>query len=652
MPKVRNPYRISPWFRFVRRLVLVLVFVMVFLASLVTWPIIRARMQPLEQPTSAPPNIKTFSLSPTPSPTSSPQPSHTPAIKTATATNLPSLAVQTPLNEGLIILSMEENGHSHLFAYQPTSPSFIRLTDGEWDDITPAISPDGKMLAFSSNRDGQWDLYWMDIASGSIERLTNTPEYDAAPSFSPDGQLLAYESLSDQDGGGLEIFIGFPGQNKEPLRLTDNPAADYSPAWSPQGRQVAFVSDRSGEKEIWLADLDKIDDRFQNLSRDNLAAETHPAWSADGRLLAWASRSEGGIQSIRLWDGEKVRDVGSGSWPALSPKGEILITGLATPNQSYLTGYLSQQQGLVLPPIELSGALTGLTWGNAQLPDPLPADLQQAARITETPLWQPALTPAADVPNGRQRVVKLDGVDAPNPMLQDLVDESFQALRTRIANEAGWDFLSSLENAFVPLTGPLAPGMREDWLYTGRAFAFNTLPVNAGWVAVIREDFGSQTYWHIYLRTRFQDGTQGQPLHDLPWNFNARFEGNPQVYENGGELADTIPTGYWLDFTQLALAYDWQRLPALITWRSAYTTARFNEFVLTDQNDWRDAMLEIYPPAILVTPTQVIPTTMVPSSTPWPTRTPTLTRTPWPTRTPTPTRTPKVTASPVPSAAP
>jgi len=652
MPKARYPYRISPWLRFVRRLVLVLVFVMVFLASLAVWPMVRARMQPLEQPTSAPPAGEALISSPIPSSTPSPSPSLTPLIETIAATTSPPFTIQTPLNQGLIVLSMEENGHSHLFAYRPTSPSFIRLTYGEWDDITPAISPDGNRLAFSSNRDGQWDLYLMDIASGSVERLTNTPEYDASPSFSPDGLLVAYESLSDQDGGGLEIFIGFIGQDKEPLRLTNDPAADYAPAWSPKGRQIAFVSDRSGEGEIWLADLDKIDDRFQNLSRDNDASEAHPAWSADGSRLAWASRSEQGIQSISVWDGEKTRSVGSGDWPALSPGGEILLAGLVTPNQPYLTGYDSQQQGLVLPPIELSGALTGLTWGNAHLPDPLPPSLQQAAEVTEAPLWQPALTPAADIPNGRQRVVELQGVDAPDPMLQDLVDESFQALRTRVANEAGWDFLSSLENAFVPLTGPLAPGMREDWLYTGRAFAFNPLPVNAGWVVVMKEDFGSQTYWHVYLRTRFQDGSQGRPLHELPWNFNARFEGNPASYENGGELAVAIPAGYWLDFTQLALAYGWQRLPALNTWRSAYTTARFNEFVLTDQNDWRDAMLEIYPPAVLVTPTEVIPNTMVPSPTLRPTRTPTPTRTPWPSRTPTPTNTPRPTATSLPPAAP
>ena len=164
----------------------------------------------------------------------------------------------------------------------------------------------------------------------------------------------------------------------------------------------------------------------------------------------------------------------------------------------------------------------------------------------------------------------------------------------------------------------------------------------------MREDYGSKTYWHIYLRTRFQDGTQGEPLHDLPWDFNARYSGDPRSYEQGGALAKAIPPGYWLDFTQLAADYGWQRLPALSTWHSAYSSARFTEFALTGGLDWYSAMLEIYPPQALYTSTPVLPPTMTPTATRWPTRTPTPTRTPWPSRTPTPTRTPTVTTTPNP----
>ncbi len=70
--------------------------------------------------------------------------------------------------------------------------------------------------------------------------------------------------------------------------------------------------------------------------------------------------------------------------------------------------------------------------------------------------------------------------------------------------------------------------MLNDWLYTGRAFALNTLPVNAGWMVVVPEDYGNETYWRVYLRARYQDGSQGMPLADLPWNFTPRFDGNPE----------------------------------------------------------------------------------------------------------------------------
>jgi TolB protein len=459
----------------------------------------------------------------------------------------------------------------------------------------------------------------------------------------------------------MEIYIHSVDGSQPPILLTQHPAADHSPAWSPQGRKIAFISSRSGEEDVWLADLDQVENRFQNISRNRDTLEAHPSWSRDGRYLTWASAMPDGLQQIQMWDMEhpddRARPVNSGDWSVWGPDGDAIIASLRTPNQDYLTSYDLRDTRLAMPIIALSGAVAGLSWGDVNLQE-IPSSLfLPDAGVTLTPVWSPVLSSGEILPGNRYQIVPLEGVEAPFPMLHDRADESFNALRSRVSRDAGWDFLATLEQAYLPLTSPLAQGMVEDWLYTGRAFRFHTAPISADWVAVIREDFGSQTYWRVFVRTRFQDGTQGMPMTSQPWDFLARHSGDPWAYEQGG-MREEIPAGYWLDFTRLAAAYGWGRQPALSTWRSAYSAARFNEYILAEGLDWFSAMLEIYPREALNTTTPVYSPT--PSFTP--TRTPTasrtLTRTPFPTRTPTlsptprPTRTPRPTNTPWPTVTP
>ena len=113
--------------------------------------------------TTTPSPTKTFTPSPTPTvtltPTFTPTPTPTPL------TNLPIQFHDFP--EGLIVLSMQVGQFSHLYLYHPENLPMTRITYGEWDDISPAISPDQEKIAFSSNRDGQWDLYLLNIESGN-----------------------------------------------------------------------------------------------------------------------------------------------------------------------------------------------------------------------------------------------------------------------------------------------------------------------------------------------------------------------------------------------------------------------------------------------------------------------------------------------------
>ena len=88
----------------------------------------------------------------------------------------------------------------------------------------------------------------------------------------------------------------------------------------------------------------------------------------------------------------------------------------------------------------------------------------------------------------------------------------------------------------------------------------------------------------------------------IPWNFDARFSGNTTYYEQGGALEGTIPGGYWIDFTKLAIAYGWERQPSLSNWQHYYHGSRYNIFALTSGLDWEDAMLQLWPPEVFLVP--------------------------------------------------
>ncbi|HXF85017.1 MAG TPA: hypothetical protein VNK49_06460 [Anaerolineales bacterium] len=546
----------------------------------------------------------------------------------------------------IVLFSFEEDGYAHLFAYIPGELPLTRLTAGDWDDITPAPSPDGKNIAFASNRNGYWDLYLLEFSTGKVTQLTNTPEYEGAPSWSPDGAFLAFEAYRNEN---LDILVG-PAEDplSQPLHLTNSPATDHSPAWAPGGRQIAFISNG----EVILADLDRADEgRFRNLSNTPLASESHPVWSPDGSRLAWASQSQNiGQSGIYIWDAERdlpAQWLGDGNWPAWNSTGDQILTTVPTPNAHYLTRY-SLDGNLLQPLTPFPARLHGLCWANLVISNPLTEAYQTSAELTPAPLWAASGEPINEGPTDRWDLVNLADVQAPYPQLHDLADEAFHALRMRLREEIGWDALASLENAFVPLTSPLDPGFANDWLYTGRAFAINSLMINAGWMVAVREDFGAQTYWRLYLRTQLQDGSLGEPLRDLPWDLRARYNLDPQAYEQGGKYGE-VPPGYWVDVTSLAAQYGWERVPALPNWRTFFRGARFTEFVLTDGLDWYAAMLQLYPPDVLVTPTKVLPPTLTP------TRTPSATPTPLPTRTrntSTPSHTPRPSSTPTPSQTP
>ena len=516
-------------------------------------------------------------------------------------TPLPTLpaALNSGALPGLIVYAISEAGYDHLFAWHPETLAPTRLTYGEWDDQHPALSPDGRQIAFSSNRHGHWDIFILDLTTGITTQFTDDQSYDGHPDWSSDGIWLAYEKYA---GDNLDIYVRPIAGDLAETRITTHQAPDFQPAWQPGSDLLAFSSARSGAVDIYL--VNAIPDAEPvNFTINFIIDQRGAAWSPDGGQLGWISRGNG-YPTLQIVHGSEQAALAEGAITSVEsvwdPTGSYLLSLQTTPDESYFTIQQASDLRYVLLPTPQDGQVSGIDWGVNAMPSTLPAPIAEAAAAQPSAPWLERLIPSAGALSGKQSVIDLPGIKAPHPSLTGLAVEPFFALKDRANAELGWDVLSDLENMFVSITETLPPGRHNDWLYTGRAFALNPVLIDYDYMLVVKEEFGPDTYWRIFLKPLDQSGEMGMPLTQFPWDFDARFSGSPAAYENGGDSYLAIPGGYWVDFTALAIDYGWERTPALITWESYIQGARYNTFAITSGLDWEDAMLQIWPPEIFL----------------------------------------------------
>jgi TolB protein len=512
---------------------------------------------------------------------------------TATPTLLSADATTTS-GFGLVLFAMGDGRYTHLFVYDPYSLPFTRLTADKWDDEDPAISPDGKQIALSSNRDGQWDIYIMDITLDQVKRVTNTKTYDGQPEWSPDGQNIVYQTMN---GSNLDlILLPIEDENASPIQITENAGDNFGASWSPDGQQIAFTTNRNGKNEIWLFNLKSAEDRFSIIASSDQADYIDAAWSPDGTSLAWCRKgTDDQIETISIADRAATpKVIGIGCSPSWSPDGNSILAVYQQPNAQYLIAYNVKKTTLSLPMIQTESQVKSVEWINA----PSAKYVANYANLLALPTPVPPFTSSVaeiDPSTGRFNVVELKNVSAPYTLLSDTSDESFNALRSAFGKKVGWDFLAELDDAYLPLTATSYPNLVQNWLYTGRAIALNSNALAANWMMVTREDYSGETYWRVWVKCLDQSGACGSPILSHTWDFSSRSSGDLQAYEEGGSLA-AIPDGYWIDFTEFARRYGWERLPAQNNWRSYYQGTLYNYFVFREGLTWRQAMLQINSP--------------------------------------------------------
>ncbi len=134
-------------------------------------------------------------------------------------------------------------------------------------------------IVFESLRDGNWEIYKMDIEGANQTRLTFHVADDNSPAWSPDGKQIAFESIRD---GNWDIYVmDADGGNQR--NLTQHPAADGSPDWHPDGTRIAFHRVREDDTTIYTMDANGKD--FKQVTRWEVALR--PKWSPNGKWIAF-----------------------------------------------------------------------------------------------------------------------------------------------------------------------------------------------------------------------------------------------------------------------------------------------------------------------------------------------------------------------------
>ena len=238
--------------------------------------------------------------------------------------------------------------------------TFVRLTSRSGEELFPSLSSDGEFVAYASLAAGNWDIYLQRIGGERPINLTDdSASADTEPAFSPDGRTIAFRS--ERDGGGVFV-MGATGENvKRVSTIGHNPS--WSPSgeeiltnvdpitdplargtkgqlwaievasgkrrtltipidavqasWSPNGHRIAFWGvHRGGQRDIWTVASSGGDPK--PVTSDE-ALDWNPVWSPDGRYLYFASERGGTMNLWRVPIDERSGDIRGGFEPVTTP---------------------------------------------------------------------------------------------------------------------------------------------------------------------------------------------------------------------------------------------------------------------------------------------------------------------------------------------
>jgi Tol biopolymer transport system component len=169
-----------------------------------------------------------------------------------------------------------------------------QVTSGAGQDLESAPAPDGRRMAFTTMSQNA-DLWRLPVSSdtghatGEPEKVVASSREDSRGSWSPDGRFIAFNS---DRAGTMNIWV-HDLETKASRRLTEGAGGDYQPSWSPDGRRLVFFSSREGRPGLYLVDVEG--GAMTSLSSGD-AIDVNPFFSPDGRHIAFQSDRDGRLE--------------------------------------------------------------------------------------------------------------------------------------------------------------------------------------------------------------------------------------------------------------------------------------------------------------------------------------------------------------------
>ncbi|WP_263378904.1 amidohydrolase family protein [Granulicella paludicola] len=143
----------------------------------------------------------------------------------------------------LVALQSYFGGTFHIWTMHPDGSGLKQITTGHGDDREPRVSPDGKTIAFTSDRafGGSYDIWTADITTGTLKRITKSAADEFGPSWSPDGKGLVFISGTGNAGKSIEFIDLASGQQHTIVSVDPAKARVEAPSFSPGGKLLSYI---------------------------------------------------------------------------------------------------------------------------------------------------------------------------------------------------------------------------------------------------------------------------------------------------------------------------------------------------------------------------------------------------------------------------